>query len=317
MSVHELPLPGLNAVNDEALALLERWARERPERIALRHRRLGTWRAWRWIDVLREVERYAAGLDEQGFAPRDRLAVSGAFEPTLLILALAARRLGGQVVSVPRHASGEALRRVLAGSRPAFAFVQARESVSDWLQLGPQADWTLTLFSAQAVPREAGRWQVRALGELLPGPAPAVQHRSSARPAGEALLWNDEGTEWEAGLAHLLGLWLARGDALAFPETSASALRDRREAAPSELLASPERLQALAAEIEARLPPVGSWRRRLCDWTLRDPARGLRRLIKAQVRQLLGFQRLQRIHSPREQQREGLGWIREYLERAA
>lgn len=121
MSVHELPLPGLNAVNDEALALLERWARERPERIALRHRRLGTWRAWRWIDVLREVERYAAGLDEQGFAPRDRLAVSGAFEPTLLILAPGRPppgRAGGQrATPCQRRGVAPGIGRLAAGVR--------------------------------------------------------------------------------------------------------------------------------------------------------------------------------------------------------
>lgn len=74
MSIHECYPPLPDIVADSALTALQRWARERPTQIALRHRRLGAWKAWRWIDVLREVERVADGLRQQGFTPGARMA---------------------------------------------------------------------------------------------------------------------------------------------------------------------------------------------------------------------------------------------------
>ncbi|WP_437881343.1 AMP-binding protein [Pseudomonas sp. LRF_L74] len=316
MSVHELGLPFADGVPESALAQLQRWATERPLQIALRHRRLGVWKAWRWIDVSREVERVAAALRQQGFEPGARLALSGAFEPSLLILALAARQLGGHSVSISREARGEVLRRQLASTRPGFAFVQGRDAVSGWLQAGLSADWPVQLFSPQAVEREIGLWRVRSLASLFTGEALEHDRQGWASIANEPVLWSDEGTEWVEGLNRLLDRWLSSGEGVAFPETSGSAARDRREIAPTALLASAERLQALAEEIEGRLAPQGSWRRRLCDWTLVEPHHGIRRWIKARVRELLGFRRLQRIESPAAESAQ-VHWIHEYLERAA
>jgi hypothetical protein len=52
------------------------------------------------------------------------------------------------------------------------------------------------------------------------------------------------------------------------------------------------RLQLLAAEIDSRLAPQGTWRRRLYDWAIAHPEKGLQRLIKNRVRRLQGFQNL-------------------------
>jgi hypothetical protein len=104
--------------------------------------------------------------------------------------------------------------------------------------------------------------------------------------------WSEEGTEWQAGLTVLFEQWLSSGHGLAFPESPGSASRDRREVAPSGLLLSAGRLHVLAAEIDSRLAPPGTWRRRLCDWAIAHPESGPQRLIKHRVRRLLGFQRL-------------------------
>lgn len=319
MSVHQLnPVP-VDQVPDEALALVQRWAAQQPLGIALRHRRRGQWKAWRWIDVSREVERKAALLTQQGFTAGSRLALSGAYEPTLLLLALAAKRLGGHVQLISRYSRGETLRRQLLAGRAGFAFVQRRDQAAAWLEALADERRPLMLFCAQPVSVSKGVLQVVALAELIEG-QPSQDRLSWRQADREAALWCDEGSEWGDGLHLLLLHWLQGGQGLAFPESSESAARDRREIAPQTLLLSPPRLRTLAAEIEARLAPVGSWRRRLCDWTLHDPRRGVRRWIKTRVRQLLGFQRLQRI----VQGAPGLPndasaalWIREYLERAA
>ncbi|MFJ4053005.1 AMP-binding protein [Pseudomonas sp. NPDC089743] len=321
MSIHEhyLSLPYVVAYS--ALTALQRWARERPTQIALRHRRLGAWKAWRWIDVLREVERVADGLRQQGFTPGARLALSGAFEPSLLMLA--AHQLGGQSLVIGRDSRGDELQRQLRQARPTFAFVQRREDVSHWLGSGLVELWPLRLFSAQANAVSNGLWQVQPLSVLFVGEAPVAQRQGWAQVAEEDVLWVDEGTEWRGGLGHLLSRWLEQGEGLAFPETSESAGRDRREIAPTGLLLSAARVEALAGEIDARLAPPGSWRWRLCDWTLENPHQGLRRWLKQRVRRLLGFHRLRRIEVPSApasvalQGPARLSWLHEYLERAA
>lgn len=205
-------------------------------------------------------------------------------------------------------------------AHPGFAFVQRREHVAQWLQAGLHAHWPLHLFTPQADAVLTGQWQVQPLSVLFVGDVPAPQRHGWAQVVRDEVLWVDEGSEWREGLAHLLDRWLEQGEGLAFPETAESASRDRREIAPTALLLSAGRVQALAEEIEARLPPPGSWQRRLCDWVQQDPQRGLRRWLKARVRHLLGFQRLQRIDVPSAPATSSTArpaWLRDYLERAA
>lgn len=117
----------------EPKALLEHlrhWAQLTPLHIALRHKRQGLWHAWRWIDALRDVERLADGLRQQGFSEQSRLLLSGAFEPNLLLLALAAQSVGGQVLTLPDNLEPQALEQQLWRIRPSHVYVQGRQP--DW-----------------------------------------------------------------------------------------------------------------------------------------------------------------------------------------
>jgi len=235
---------------------------------ALRHKRHGQWFIWRWIDVLRDVERLADGLRRQGIDEDSRLAVSGAFEPNLLLLAMATRQVGGEVLVVADNLDAQALHNVLWRARPTHAFVSGRQAQQLWLTQGQ----SLLDF------------------DQLLGPVETPQ-RLRLGVFG-AQWWSEEGTEWQAGLTVLFEQWLTRGHTLAFPESPGSASRDRREVAPSGLLLSAGRLHVLAAEIDSRLAPPGTWRRRLCDWAIAHPESGPQRLIKHRVRRLLGFHNL-------------------------
>lgn len=152
---------------------------------------------------------------------------------------------------------------------------RALEQLRHWAQINP--------LQPALRHKRHGQWFVWRWIDVL---------RDVERWAQGAQLWSEEGTQWQNGLTVLLEQWLSRGHSLAFPERPGSARRDRREVAPSGLLLSTEGLQRLAADIESRLAPQGTWRRRLCDWAIARPERGLRRLIKNLVRRRLGFHNL-------------------------
>jgi hypothetical protein len=301
MSVHELkrsPVADSAAATHlglpAALEQLQHWAQISPLHTALRHKRHGQWYAWRWIDALRDVERLADGLRQQGFSAQSRLALSGAFEPNLLLLALAAQSIGAQVLSVSDQLGPEALRQALWRLQPSHAFIQSRQQLLQWVSVGQNSVAPQLLIANQRAPRlpEGVHQAVLEFSELL-GASEAPQRQTRWRhSAPAAQLWSEEGTEWQGGLGVLLEQWLNSGHSLAFPESRSAASRDRREVAPSGLLLSGERLQGVADEIEGRLAPQGSWRRRLCEWALAHPEQPLQRLLKNRVRRLLGFQRL-------------------------
>jgi hypothetical protein len=273
----------LSASKEIILAKLHHWSASAPDDTALLHKRKGRWRAFRWADVEGEVAWRAETLDAHGFDSGSRLAVSGAYEPDLIFIALAAATLGGAVLPVGRSLRGDGLATRLTHFRPTHAFVQNRRIMAHWVttKIG---DSRIPLFSSQSAVRDSEHWQILLLAGL---PETVSEPRNLRRHLRHrAIVWVDEGTEWNDGLNTILDLWLENGTALAFPEAEGSVTRDRKEVRPTALLSSETRLQALDEEISQRL---GGWSRRFAEARPRHP---LARLILTRRNAVLGLGRL-------------------------
>ncbi|MGY2288529.1 hypothetical protein ACW9H6_01100 [Pseudomonas sp. SDO528_S397] len=191
-----------------ALMQLQHWARVTPLRNALRHMRDGQWHAWRWIDALRDVERVADGLRQWGFGGQSRLVLSGAFEPHMLLLALAAQALGGQVLTLADDLPAAPLHQQLWRIRPSHAYVPGAQALAAWRALHASSVAPRWLFSEQEAPPA----NVLAFDQLL-GPAQRLGHWWQAldKPA----LWSTQGTGGPGALAAVLQQWLGTGQSLA------------------------------------------------------------------------------------------------------
>ena len=265
----------------DLLYRIRRWATLQPDALALRHKRRGRWKAWRWWDVAHEVDALGAHLRAEGVGAHSRVALCGAFEPTLILVAVAARAQGAELVPVALSGDDPAtLATTLREAAASHVFLQRREDVSRY-----------RAWSAHEQP------SVRLLGIAARETAPGVQSLRERRGAQGELVWVDEGSEWREGLEVLLRHWLDTGTCLAFPERVESATRDRRDIAPTALLLSAARLDDLTVELESRLAPRGSLRRRLSDWALREGISrgGLRRHLHARLRSQFGLHRVQSV----------------------
>lgn len=268
-----------------------------PDRPAFLHKRHGRWFSLSWAYVGQEVARLEAVLSAQIAAQgaRDiRLAVSGAYDPDLVVLTLAALSAGGKVYAVAPTLTGEELVREVAAIAPTQAFVQGRRAIGAWLvEARTSAARAVPLFVTRPFIHGNDAWTIVPLRD----PADALATAGTRRPARLAgVVWVDEGTHWQGGLASLLDAVLDEGHTLAFPETGTSALRDRRERQPSTLLLSAARRGRLIEEDRARRGAQGSVLRRLTDWAEHSPT-FLAHLINRRRLAVLGLAGLDHPHA--------------------
>lgn len=257
-------------------AQLQHWIAVRPDAPALLHKRNGHWHAWRWRDVPPLMDAWAALGAQHGLGPGATLAVSGALEPDLIALTLAAWRLGARVAEVDPALQSDALAARLQAAAPTHAFVQARRAVADWQRCAPAAGtgWLL-LPQVPGASASDGPWQTAAIDRsAIEYAAPGVIARLPGLQAallGQDTLWVEEGTQWRGGLELALQEWLGSGAVLAAPESEDCAARDRRELAPRRVLASSERRQRWQADLKARWPVAGSWQHALLERWVQRP----------------------------------------------
>jgi hypothetical protein len=270
-----------------------------PDEISLLHKQAGRWRIFRWADAFDEVVRLRAALQNFGAGAGSKLVLSGALEPDLIFLALAAHSLEATLYSISRTLAGTELQETLAALSPTHAFVTGRRSIARWLVIGTPNGEPLPLFAKTAMASHDAGWQVHALWrEEDDIPERRVFAHRKTWLKSRDISWVDEGTEWTEGLGIVVAHWLEGTRVVAFPEKGESALRDRREIRPSLLLTSAWRRRQLDEEFKQRLPAPGSWMHKLYRLTESSPETVIARVIDARLSSVLGVPRSHRQAPP-------------------
>lgn len=254
-------------------------ARRAPQAEALRSRRRGQWRAHTWQRLAAQADLAARGWAALGVLPGDRIVALGPLGADLIVTLFAADALGATVVLAHDAAEPE----VIGDAR--FAFADGTHELERLLRhRGPllraavvgdaavvppsgRVDrvplyGTAQLFAAgcahATLPTNAGR---SAIAQVV-GRDGAVHTLGTPESAGPELgfadrVFADFSPTWPAGLGFVLHAWPATAPLLLIPEPHGDAVTDRREARANIWLAPPERLEAMAASLNARVPSRG------------------------------------------------------------
>lgn len=312
---------------------LQQQSRTQATRIALRHKRLGVWQVRTWGQLADEVQSLATALQARGFAAGSTLVIVSRPRPEALMAALAAQWLGGvaalfdpldaaagqvqllhelhsEFAFAEGHAEIQRLRAsgvvskllIYADGRGvtdltqvdnAFEFARLLQQGGDRL-LQPQARPERTAFAFYRIGTGQRSEQQRISHAELLQEGRRLVHSEQLGRQEEALAARAFAAGGQA--RYLLAPWLIAGFRLNFPENLATRDQDRRELGPTLVAGTRETYGRLHAQVLARLPEPGSWRRRLVDWALVAQPGGLQRqlgywLIRRPLRDILGFSR--------------------------
>jgi len=271
-------------------------ARGRGSGLALVHKSGGRWRGFDWRAVSDEAGALAHGFAELGVRAGDEVLLLAGPRPRALLVALAVQGLGATPIAIGSDVTADDLAKLLAASPARFAFADeganlerllagdargALEAIvhDDRRGAHAAADPRLRTYARVAGDgaRRRGEGAVLSVAaEAVPGGAPAglwsglADHPADASPrpggAGERFIIVEQLAS--APTAVILARWLASGALLALPEPNGDAERDRRDVAPTTLVASTAWLDRLWLDTEARLPPIGTLARRLVNRAL-------------------------------------------------
>ena len=98
-------------------------------RPAIRHKNLGIWQTWTWLEMLEEVRAFSVGLAELGVKRGDKFAIIGGNRPRLYWAMCAGQALGAVPVPVYSDAVAEEMAFVLAHAEVTLAVVEDQEQV--------------------------------------------------------------------------------------------------------------------------------------------------------------------------------------------
>lgn len=283
-------------------------AKNRPHRVAIRHKQLGIWQESTWQTVHQSVLRAARFLRQKGFTSGDTLFLLSEPRPEALLLSLAAHWLGGVSAPLDPAYAAPQLLDLLHTLRPKFIFAEAQLQVDQVWEAKP--DVQLLIYAnarglagythpAMVAYERIISSHVEDTESVLPMQTEAnhiafrfyrlnAQYQLEFRELGHSellkngrqLVIHERLTDKEEALAarafaasgharYLLSPWLLSGFKLNFPENLATRDTDRRELGPSLVLGTAATFQRLHALTQSRWPLKGSWQFAIVEWGLR------------------------------------------------
>ncbi|MBI2217475.1 MAG: AMP-binding protein [Candidatus Rokubacteria bacterium] len=115
--------------------LVERNARQWPDRVAIREKDRGIWQQWTWTDYRREVKELALGLVALGFQPGDKLAILSDNRPQAYWAMVAAQAARGTPVPLYQDSIARELQFVIDHSDATIVLAEDQEQVDKVLDL--------------------------------------------------------------------------------------------------------------------------------------------------------------------------------------
>lgn len=132
-------LPERETALDQTLpGLLAQHARLRPDRVALRQKRLGVWRELTWREYHDHVRATACMLAELGVRAGDHVAILSDNRPEWLFADLAAQALGARSVGIYQTNPAADVAYILQDSGSVVLFCEDQEQVDKAVAIGPQ-----------------------------------------------------------------------------------------------------------------------------------------------------------------------------------
>jgi long-chain acyl-CoA synthetase len=98
-------------------------------RPAIRHKNLGIWQTWTWLETLEEIRAFSVGLAELGLRRGDTFAIIGGNRPRLYWAICAGQAIGAVPVPIYADAVAEEMAYVLAHAEVTLAVVEDQEQV--------------------------------------------------------------------------------------------------------------------------------------------------------------------------------------------
>jgi len=321
-----------NTQSDTLPQWLQQQARQQGTGIALRHKRLGVWQVRTWRQLAAEVEHLAIALQVRGFVPGASLVIVSRPRPEALIAVLAAQWLGGVAALLDPLEAAAAQVPLLRELHSEWVFAEGHEEIQR-LRAAGLAPRLLIYADGRGMAEVSQAGDTLAFAQLLLGSDHRLEPQARAERTaftfyrlgagqrieqqrishaellkeGWRLVHSEQLGRQEEALAarafaagsqarYLLAPWLIAGFRLNFPENLATRDQDRRELGPTLVAGTRETYERLHAQVLARLPEPGSWRRRLVDWALVAHPGALQRhlgywLIRRPLRDILGFSR--------------------------
>ena len=178
------------ALDQTLPGLLAHHARARPDRAALREKRLGVWRELTWREYHDHVRATACMLAELGVRAGDHVAIISDNRPEWLFADLAAQALGARSVGIYQTNPPADVAYILRDSGSVVLFCEDQEQVDKAVAIGPQTPSV----------RHVVVFEPRGTADLGD---PRIRRWDDALVRGKGLAANEPPTAWHERLTAL------------------------------------------------------------------------------------------------------------------